>query len=284
MRRRRPRSDGEGGRLQREAVFFSPDFFGFGEADVDGEEGAGVGVAAFLGEAAAEVVDGFGARGPEGGVEEVEVGVGGEEGVEGGAVVVDAFAEEGDGGAAGEGCGFGDEGGGVDEGGVGDGGEFRAVALVAGGEDLAALGVEEGDGEGEIGRGILGDDVEGGDADDFAADGLVHGAGDGDGDAESGEGAGAEGEVEFVDLVGSPAVLEGEVAEGGHELGGVAVAGGELAGFEEIVAEGDGDGAVAGGGFEGEDAGVVGGHWWGIVPARQRVCEIASLRIGERAA
>ncbi len=149
---------------------------------------------------------------------------------------------------------------GIDEGG-GDGLAEGAggIAFVLGGEELAAFGVEEGDNDGEFGGGVVGDDVEGGDADEFAASSLRQSAGDGDGDAEAGETAGAEGEVEVVDVLGGPALGLGKVADGGHEFDGVALVGGELAAGEEVGAEGDGDGAEAAGGFDSEDAGE-GGH------------------------
>ncbi len=77
---------GGGGKV----VFFAPDFFGFGEADVKGEEGVGGGELAGEGERVAESVNDFGAAGPEGAVEFNDRGV--VLGEECGAMVVNAFA------------------------------------------------------------------------------------------------------------------------------------------------------------------------------------------------
>ncbi len=129
-------------------------------------------------------------------------------------------------------------------------------SLVAGGEDLVAFGVEDGECVGEVGGSVVCDDVEGGDADDFAAfaDGVGEGACDGDGDAEAGEAAGAEGEVDVIDMAGLPALGLCEGLDRGHEFGGVTVAFGELLGGEKSGPMGDGDGALAAAGVDGDDA------------------------------
>ncbi len=246
---------------KREVIFLTVEFLSFGEADVEGEEGLGVGEEVLLCGEVAEVMDGGGEGNPEGAVEFGEVGRG--VGEECGAVVIDAFAEEGDGGVVGEGEGLGEECGGVEECGVGgaDEGAIRG-ADVEGGEDLVAFGVEDGEDEGEGGGGVVGDDVEGGDADELAGGDLGDGAGGGDGDAEAGEGAWAEGEVDVVDVVGGPIVGEGEGLDGGHEVGGVLVQAGKGEGGEKMGALGKGDGALSATGFDGEDAwegGICGG-------------------------
>ena len=155
------------------------------------------------------------------------------------------------------------------------------LAVVAGGEDLGAFGVEDGE-DVQIGwGGVVGEDVEGGDGDEleFGADGVGEGAGEGGGDAEAGEAAGADGEVEVVEVGGGPALGAGEGFDGGHKFDGVAVVFGEVVGGEEGGAGGKGDGALAAGGVDGEDAGFCGHEKHGNAQNG-----FAGTRVGDRLA
>jgi hypothetical protein len=77
-------------RSRRQAVLFAVDLFGLWEADVEGEEGGGVGEMVLTGEGVGEAVEVGGGGVPELWGEERDGGV------RGGLEVGEAFAEEGD--------------------------------------------------------------------------------------------------------------------------------------------------------------------------------------------
>lgn len=237
-------------------MLFSIHLFGFREADIDGEEGGGVGEIILPGLLPAEAVDGGGGAVPEGLGEFGDVFVRGRE--EGWAVVVDAFAEERDFGVrfGGDLQGNLQENGWINQGGRGGLMQDAAgIAFVAGGKDLPTLGVEDGKHDLEFGRSVFGEDIERRHPNKAATRGLMHCPGDGHCNTEAGEASGAEREIKVLDLIGLPPLGLSQIAGCRHQFHGMPHRRRQFALRQQFRTARDGDVALAAGGFDGEDAG-----------------------------
>lgn len=116
--------------------------------------------------------------------------------------------------------------------------------------ELTALGIGQ---DGDVGRArrrVLGEQLEGVESDQGAADGVGEGSGGGQADAQAGEGAGTESDGQEVEVGDAERVGREKVSNHGDERAAVADGGVGAGAGAEAIARGEGEQGLLGGGVE----------------------------------